>query len=126
MGKIEKVYEVTEMGYPTYDFTANQYQNKIEKIQKNYPDYADNSLAVFALGLNGEAGEVAELVKRYYREGNLPSDEVIAKELGDVIAYICLIANHLGLSLETIMLMNIEKLEKRIENGTTLGKGSDR
>lgn len=126
MSKIEKVYEVTEMGYPTYDLTVDQYQNRLKEIQVNYPSYDYNSLAVFALGLNGEAGEVAELVKRFYRGERLASDEVIVKELGDVLAYLTLICIELNISLETVMLRNLKKLENRVENGTTLGKGSDR
>lgn len=114
------------MGYPSYDLTAEQYQNRLKEIQANYPNYNEVGLAVFALGLNGEAGEVAELVKRYYRGEPLPDEETFVKEVGDVLAYLTLICTELGISLETVMLRNLKKLEKRVKDDTMLGRGSDR
>lgn len=114
------------MGYPSYDLTAEQYQNRLKELQSNYPEYHNISLAVFVLGLNGEAGEVAEIFKRYYRGESLPDESVIVKELGDVLAYLTLICNELNISLETVMLSNLQKLLNRTQNNAMLGRGSDR
>ena len=66
-----------------------------------------------ALGLSGEAGEVADLVKKRFMQGHSLNTEHLAKELGDVCWYIAETATSIGYDLETIMEMNIEKLRKR-------------
>jgi NTP pyrophosphatase (non-canonical NTP hydrolase) len=66
-----------------------------------------------ALGMTGEAGEVADIIKKFKFQGHELSEEEIAKECGDQLWYINLMANAIGKSLEEIAAMNIEKLEKR-------------
>ena len=66
-----------------------------------------------ALGLAGEAGEVADLVKKRFMQGHSLDREHLAKELGDVCWYIAETATALGYSMEAIMEPNIEKLRKR-------------
>ena len=70
-----------------------------------------------ALGLCGEAGEVADLVKKGYMQGHDVDREHVAKELGDVCWYIAETASALDYTLEEIMEMNIKKLRKRYPNG---------
>jgi len=69
------------------------------------------------LGLAGEAGEVANIVKKIQRDfGGETTPEIRAKlkdELGDVLWYISACADELGLSLEEIAVFNIEKLAAR-------------
>ncbi|REJ79514.1 MAG: hypothetical protein DWQ47_16275 [Acidobacteria bacterium] len=81
-----------------------------------YPDRLDN-LEYPTLGLTGEAGEVANIVKKIQRDdGGIITDEVRAKlkdELGDVLWYISACADELGLSLEAIAEYNVGKLAKR-------------
>ena len=70
-----------------------------------------------ALGLCGESGEVADLVKKYHFQGhNLDLDHV-AKELGDIAWYLAVGAYAIGLDLESIFRMNIEKLKARYPDG---------
>jgi NTP pyrophosphatase (non-canonical NTP hydrolase) len=78
-----------------------------------------------ALGLAGEAGEVAEKVKKWIRDGNLDRD-AIAKELGDVMWYIAAMATDLDLDLDRIADMNIQKLADREMRGKIRGSGDDR
>ncbi len=83
-----------------------------------------------ALGLAGEAGEVAEHAKKTIRDdGGEVSDErraAIAKELGDVLWYVAQLASELGLELEDIALENLEKLFSRQRRGVLSGSGDDR
>jgi len=78
-----------------------------------------------ALGLAGEAGEVAEKIKKYIRDGELDKDSV-AKELGDVLWYIANLASDLDIDLDVIAHNNIEKLFSRKERGVLHGSGDNR
>lgn len=82
------------------------------------------------LGLAGEVGEIANKVKKIYRDNNgVISDEVriaIGKELGDCLWYLGALATDLNLSLTTIALENLEKLYGRQERGTLSGSGDER
>lgn len=78
--------------------------------------YAD--LVCGALGLTGESGEVADLVKKTIFHGHKFSYSTeIKEELGDALWYIALICNALHISLEEVMEQNIEKLKKRYPKG---------
>jgi NTP pyrophosphatase (non-canonical NTP hydrolase) len=95
--------------------TFEVYQQKASKTAL-YPKRLQN-LEYPTLGLAGEAGEVANVVKKIQRDfgGNL-TDEIRAKlkdELGDVLWYISACADELGLTLEQIAEFNINKLAER-------------
>lgn len=87
-------------------------------------------LAYTALGLNGEAGEVAELIKKMIRDekGVLSDDrrEKLKKELGDVLWYLSQCARIAGLSFNEIAEGNIAKLASRANRGKLQGDGSER
>lgn len=80
--------------------------------------------------LNGEAGEVAEVFFKSLRDdaGIIRSDrqEILIKELGDVLWYIARIARHLGTTLEEVAEENLDKLLGRKERGKLHGTGHDR
>lgn len=78
------------------------------------------------LGLCGEAGEVAEKVKRYYREDADLLDGSVLKELGDVQWYLTAVANELGYTLQEVIDSNVEKLTSRRERGVLAGAGDER
>lgn len=82
------------------------------------------------LGLNGEAGEVAEKLKRLIREDkqNISDDarEAIALELGDVLWYVAQSALRLRYKLSDIAQMNIDKLASRRKRNKILGSGDNR
>ena len=90
----------------------------------------DAWLAYPALGLAGEAGEVAEHAKKAIRDdGGTVSEErraAIAKELGDVLWYVAQIATELDLGLDAIAEANLEKLLSRQRRGVLSGSGDDR
>lgn len=83
-----------------------------------------------ALGINGEAGEVADKVKKIIRDNNGDiSDEKrleIAKEVGDVLWYCATLSHDLGYSLDEIAKMNYEKLSSRKQRGMLGGSGDNR
>lgn len=69
------------------------------------------------LGLSGEVGEVNDAVKKYiFHRHPLERNNVI-KELGDVCWYLALMADAIGIDLNTIMTENIEKLRRRYPDG---------
>jgi NTP pyrophosphatase (non-canonical NTP hydrolase) len=94
-----------------------------------YPGAGDN-LIYPTLGLAGEAGEVAEKVKKLIRDDSgVLSDErraAIAKELGDVLWYVAQVATEAGLDLDEIAAANLEKLLSRAQRGVLQGSGDDR
>ena len=83
-----------------------------------------------ALGLNGEAGEVAEKVKKVLRGDSEGFTEdkcrEIAKELGDCLWYVSVLANSIGYTLQEIAEMNINKLRSRQQRGRIGGSGDNR
>ena len=77
----------------------------------------DIILAWMVLGLNGEAGEVADLVKKaVFHEHGLNKDK-LCEEIGDVLWYAAAICKTIGISLADAMEYNINKLNKRYPAG---------
>jgi NTP pyrophosphatase (non-canonical NTP hydrolase) len=83
-----------------------------------------------ALGLAGEAGEVAEHAKKAIRDdAGMVTDErraAMSKELGDVLWYVAQLASELGLELDQIARDNLEKLFSRQRRGVLSGSGDER
>ena len=77
------------------------------------------------LGLCGEAGEVAEKVKKQVRDGVFHRHEV-AKELGDVLWYLANICNDIGYNLDEIADLNLTKLRGRMARNVIKGSGDNR
>ena len=105
----------------------SDYQD-LSRRTAQYP--RDAWLAYPSLGLVGEAGEVAEHVKKASRDdGGKVSDErreALAMELGDVLWYVAQLASELGLELEEIAQENLEKLSSRQQRGVLSGSGDNR
>lgn len=107
--------------------TLNEYQKKALETE----DYQDELKIILpTLGLTGEAGEVADKVKKVLRDNNGEftdeRKEEIAKELGDVAWYLAVSANSIGYTLEEICKMNIDKIESRFVRGKIHGEGDNR
>jgi NTP pyrophosphatase (non-canonical NTP hydrolase) len=83
-----------------------------------------------ALGLAGEAGEVAEHAKKAIRDdgGEITAERrtALSKELGDVLWYVAQLASELGLELDQIASANLEKLLSRQRRGVLSGSGDER
>jgi NTP pyrophosphatase (non-canonical NTP hydrolase) len=78
------------------------------------------------LGLTGEAGEVAEKIKKLFRDSSKFSDEEVLKELGDVLFYVTALSNIFGGNLRKTMEMNMAKLNDREQRGKLKGSGDNR
>ena len=106
----------------------NQYQRQARSTAL-YPDLGSNPIYP-ALGLCGEAGEVAEKVKKVLRDaGGVFNDErrqAIALELGDVLWYVSQLADELGYSLESVAQANLDKLASRAQRQMIGGSGDQR
>ncbi len=94
-----------------------------------YPD-AGSNLVYPALGLCGEAGEVAEKVKKTIRDdaGTLSPDRraALAAELGDVLWYVAQVSTEAGLDLSSVAEANLAKLLSRQVRGALGGSGDAR
>lgn len=80
-------------------------------------------LLVQTLGLCGEAGEVAEMVKKHAWHGQPLDADVMADELGDVLWYLADLASALGVSLDDVAARNVAKLRRRYPDGFVVGGG---
>jgi len=89
------------------------------------------AMEYLTLGLTGEAGEIANKVKKFIRDG-ATKDEYLAKrieigyEIGDVLWYCAVLAEELDMNLGHIMEKNLEKLHDRKKRGKLSGSGDNR
>ena len=97
--------------------TINDYQKEALSTVNLLKFSKEGMLANGALGLSGESGEWADIVKKHLFQGHELDSEKLAKELGDVAWYLALASYAIGYSLEAILAMNIDKLYKRYPDG---------
>jgi NTP pyrophosphatase (non-canonical NTP hydrolase) len=108
-------------------YTLLDYQYDTEKFAI-YPEKGTGSnaeLSYLTLGLMGEAGEVAEKVKKKIRDGKFDEVEV-AKELGDVLWYLTRLSDAIGCDLEWVAMGNVQKLTDRAKRNVLSGSGDNR
>tara|TARA_B000000475_G_C15939677_1_gene424216 strand:+ start:559 stop:867 length:309 start_codon:yes stop_codon:yes gene_type:complete len=99
----------------------SQYQAQAKETAI-YPE--DKALEYLALGLVGEAGEVANKIKKVIRDGTSPNN--VRDELGDVLWYLAMLSTEIGYSLDTIADKNLWKLANRKERNVLGGSGDNR
>lgn len=106
----------------------NDYQNEALRTASLLPpwtyetrpkDQVDAALgiSVLSLGIAGEAGEVADYMKKVIGHGHALDRDKLVKELGDVLWYVAVLANRTGITLEEVARANILKLRKRYPDG---------
>jgi len=110
--------------------TLNEYQDAAQAVSTWAPG-GEKSIAYYTLKLNGEAGEVAELVGKAWRGDYGPIDvhapgaiesilaatheDKLVRELGDVLWYVQKIASKINVDLETVATENLRKLQARVD-----------
>lgn len=104
--------------------TVNEYQeaafrtaNTKFEVMKCDPKIIYPLLIDGMMGLNGEAGECIDILKKHIYQGHDLDVEHIVSELGDVAWYLAICAKALGVELETVFQKNIDKLWARYPNG---------
>ena len=101
---------------------------QVAKTTAIYP--REQAIIYPTLGLTGEAGEVANKVKKIIRDGSNSKDEKLVSEIkaeiGDCLWYIAVLADDFNIKLSDIASANIEKLALRQKNNTIHGSGDDR
>jgi NTP pyrophosphatase (non-canonical NTP hydrolase) len=105
--------------------------SEYQRLSRRTAEYPREAwLAYPALGLAGEAGEVAEHAKKAIRDDGGTVGEnrraAMSKELGDVLWYVAQLASELDLDLEEIAQANLDKLLSRQRRGVLSGSGDDR
>lgn len=95
-------------------------------VEKKILTEGQDRLVENTLGLVGEAGEVAEKIKKLIRDSNRFKNEEIMKELGDVVFYATALANIYGKGLQEVFELNIAKLDDRQRRGKLKGSGDNR
>lgn len=95
---------------------AKEYQQLALRTATNL-DKPEELMLNGILGLTGEAGECADIVKKYKYQGHPLDAAKLAEELGDVLWYVAILAEALGTDLTTIMQKNINKLKARYPKG---------
>lgn len=91
-------------GFDTYQQLAMRTAKPME-VQDDLPHAA--------LGLTGEAGEFADCIKKHWAYSQPLDNKNAVEELGDLLWYVALACNALGVSMQEVAAINIEKLRKR-------------
>lgn len=115
--------ELNQINFKTNMNNFNDY-GEFVKGMKVYPE--KHAIVYPALGLAGEAGEIAEKVKKFLRGDKELDKAALLKELGDPLWYITSMADDLGFTLQDVVDANVEKLTSRKERGVLKGSGDDR
>lgn len=109
--------------------TFDEYQKQALTTAHTNPDPLMNK-TIWAMGVAGEAGEVLEKWKKIvaYKEGKVSEEDLagLKKELGDVVWYVAVLAESLGVSFEEVMQLNVEKLKDRQKRNIIKGAGDNR
>ena len=94
---------------------ADLYQREALRTLREWGDLPSElqDVVFLALAINGEAGELANVVKKVWRDGKELDRDWLIEELGDILWYAAILAYKLGFSLSEVMRRNIEKLRKR-------------
>lgn len=104
----------------------NDYQQQTAQTAK-YPK--EQGINYCTLGLVGEAGEIANKVKKVIRD-NRPIDDAfkadLKSELGDVLWYLARLSDELGISLDEVASYNMSKLLDRLQRNVIQGSGDNR
>ena len=106
--------------------TINEYQQEALQTEPKKMMTKIDRIINGLMGLNGEAGEAIDILKKHLFQGHELNEEHLAKELGDIAWYLAVSADAIGYDLEKIFRMNIEKLRARYPDGFNVEKSINR
>lgn len=104
--------------------TGEKYQEAAMRTAAGLTD--EQLLLNGVMGLNGEAGECIDLVKKAYFQGHTLDKKKLKEEVGDVLWYAAILCEALGTDLDEVMWQNVEKLKKRYPDGFNAGRSIHR
>ena len=96
------------------------YRYEKDVLRTEQPEFRNDikkALVAGALGLNGEAGETAEVVKKAVIQGRGLDSEELIEEAGDTLYYLCYLLIKAGSSLEECIAKNVEKRQEKFPKG---------
>ena len=96
---------------------SSQYQTEVLRTANIEIRSELEILSELGLGITGEAGEVADIIKKHLYQGHKMDVEHLAEELGDVCWYIAVLSDIYGFQFEELFDRNIAKLRKRYPDG---------
>ena len=121
------INDLMSMGYlSAVDQSKDPLKTYSDWVETKILTSSDERLVENTLGLVGEAGEVAEKVKKLIRDKSRFTKQDIVKELGDVVFYVTALANYYGSDLREVIEENVSKLDGREARGTLKGNGDNR
>ena len=121
------INDLMRMGYlSAVDQDKDPLKTYSDWVETKILTSSDERLVENTLGLVGEAGEVAEKVKKLIRDKSRFTKQDIVKELGDVVFYVTALANYYGSDLREVIEENVSKLDGREARGTLKGNGDNR
>jgi NTP pyrophosphatase (non-canonical NTP hydrolase) len=117
-----------------YQKEAVKYKISLDKFLEEHPETPKDVIELLAVAYDGlglgEAGEVQGKIKKIIRDnGGFITKEAkyeIAKELGDTLYYIASMSDNLGITLEDIATMSVDKIHDRYSRGVLHGSGDNR
>lgn len=104
--------------------TGNEFQEKALRTAGSSD--SERLMLNAGLGLAGECGETCDQIKKHMFQGHPLDAEHVAEELGDIMWYVAIMGKAIGYSLDAIMRMNVQKLEKRYPDGFEVERSLNR
>jgi len=112
------------------NFREYQIKARTSDVGTSAQDNIKPGWLYYVLGIAGESGEFAEKVKKLFRDkyGVIDQEfkDAVIKEIGDILWYQARLLDHLDINFDDVAINNIEKLSRRMKNGTIHGDGDDR
>lgn len=100
--------------------------NEYQRSAYSYSLDSARNINYLLLGLSGEVGELHSLFAKNLRDKDSIEWSAVEKELGDVLWFVSSLAEFLGLGLDHVAQINLNKLESRKQRGTIKGSGDER
>lgn len=99
------------------DWVESLSLNDFTAFKERLKDDSINKLLHAGIGLSGEAGELVDTIKKHLFYGKELDKENLKEELGDIMFFVAMACNSLGVTMEEVLSMNVKKLTIRYNQG---------